>query len=371
MSIDKEGFWYPCVDKNVCVDCGLCETVCPQLNDGEEREPLSVYAVKHPVKEIQLKSSSGGAFTLFSEWIIKHGGIVFGAMFNEKWDVVHGFSDTIEGLEKLRMSKYVQSDIRTTFKEAEQFLKDGQKVMFVGTPCQIHGLKLYLRKEYDNLLTVDFVCHGVPSPSVWKEYLKAEVAHMCEKKSVPLKSKSSLSEQNVHITDIQFRNKKFGWEKFSFSLILTLPSWHGKQNSVSLSKDLHKDEYLRGFIHDIYLRPSCYTCRNKCFKSGSDITLADFWGIKNTYPHLYDSNGVSCVTINTDHGKNIFSELHIQCVQVNYDKVLLYNPSFEKSVRMHRFRKFFFKTRKLIPLNRLVLGIQVVNKLCKVVDLKR
>ena len=171
MHEDCEGFLYPQVDESSCIDCGLCEKVCPVIHQNASQEPLSSYIAINPNEEIRLKSSSGGIFTLLAEKIIAEGGVVFGARFDENWDVVHAWTDTIEGLAPLCGSKYVQSRIGNTYNEAKDFLKQGRKVLFSGTPCQIAGLKKFLRKEYANLLTVDFICHGVPSPGVWRRYL--------------------------------------------------------------------------------------------------------------------------------------------------------------------------------------------------------
>ena len=340
MESDEEGFEYPIIDKEQCINCGLCNKVCPQTNTSYSKQPINIYAIKHPDQEIQLQSSSGGAFSLIAEWVIQKGGVVFGAIFDDNWNVIHGYTESISGLEKLRMSKYVQSKIGLSFIHTENFLKKGKIVMFVGTPCQIHGLKLFLRKDYENLITVDFVCHGVPSPKIWKIYLNKTA-------------------KTNDIKQISFRNKKLGWENSSFVL------QYKKQKS--LSETLRKNPYLRGFIHDIYSRPCCYVCKNKSFKSGSDFTLADFWGIKNTYPNLYDKNGISCLTINTIHGMEIFPNMNIQGTQVNYNKALQYNPSFEHSVKMHHFRKLFFKLIHYIPFNQLVITIQIINKLYKLI----
>ena len=178
---DNEGFLYPIVDKKTCIDCGLCEKVCPILHQGEPQKPLKVYAAKNLNEEIRRQSSSGGIFTLLAEQVIQEGGVVFGARFDENWEVKHDYTETIEGLAVFRGSKYVQSRIEDNYKKAEEFLKQGRKVLFSGTPCQIAGLKRFLRKEYEELLTVDFVCHGVPSPGVWRKYLKETVARMCDK----------------------------------------------------------------------------------------------------------------------------------------------------------------------------------------------
>ena len=149
MESDEEGFEYPIIDKEQCINCGLCNKVCPQTTLSDSKQPINIYAIKHPDQEIQLQSSSGGAFSLIAEWVIQKGGIVFGAIFDDNWNVIHGYTESISGLEKLRMSKYVQSKIGLSFIHTENFLKRGKIVMFVGTPCQIHGLKLFLRKDYE------------------------------------------------------------------------------------------------------------------------------------------------------------------------------------------------------------------------------
>lgn len=168
---DEEGFLYPIVDLSICIDCGLCEKVCLVLNQGSERNPIEVFAAVNKDDSIRMQSSSGGIFTALAEQIIQEKGVVFGARFDEKWEVKHDYTETIEGLKAFRGSKYVQSRIGDTFSKAEFFLKAGRKVMFTGTPCQIAGLRLFLRKEYENLLAVDIICHGVPSPLVWRKYL--------------------------------------------------------------------------------------------------------------------------------------------------------------------------------------------------------
>jgi len=183
---DKEGFLYPTVNHAFCVECGKCEKVCPELHPFEVHEPLKVYAAKHQDDAVRKVSSSGGIFTLLADMVIDEGGVVFGACFDSDWSVVHDFTETHEGLQAFRGSKYLQSRIGNTYRQAEVFLKAGRKVLFTGTPCQIAGLKKYLHKDYENLLAVDFVCHGVPSPLVWKKYLEEIIACQCEKNTVLL-----------------------------------------------------------------------------------------------------------------------------------------------------------------------------------------
>lgn len=165
---DAEGFVYPRVDKARCIGCGLCEKVCPVIDQNPESKPLQVLAGWNGNEEIRMQSSSGGVFTLLAEQIIGRGGVVFGARFNENWEVVHGYTESMDGLAAFRGSKYVQSRIGEAFRQAGAFLQQGREVLFTGTPCQIAGLHRFLGKEYGNLFTIDIVCHGVPSPGVWK-----------------------------------------------------------------------------------------------------------------------------------------------------------------------------------------------------------
>lgn len=172
---DNEGFLYPRVNKDLCVDCGLCEKTCPVINKREQTLPLNVWAAQNNDDEIRKESSSGGVASLLAEKIIDDGGVVFGVSFNEKWEAVHTYAETKEQLTMFRGSKYVQSRIGDSFFQVKELLKTDRRVLFVGTPCQVSGLKLFLRKDYPNLITVDFICHGVPSPGIFKWYLQEEL----------------------------------------------------------------------------------------------------------------------------------------------------------------------------------------------------
>ena len=164
---DGEGFLYPVVDESLCVGCGLCEKVCPIINRPEKLPVKEVLAVKNRNEEERMASSSGGVFVALAKKVIDQGGVVFGAVFDENWEVRHTYAENMDGVRPMMGSKYVQSRIGDTFRQAEKFLKEGRKVLFTGSPCQITALHNYLRKDYPNLLSVDFLCHGVPSPGVW------------------------------------------------------------------------------------------------------------------------------------------------------------------------------------------------------------
>ncbi|WP_304251053.1 Coenzyme F420 hydrogenase/dehydrogenase, beta subunit C-terminal domain [Parabacteroides gordonii] len=344
MREDEEGFLYPYVDESTCVNCGLCEKVCPVISQEKERKPISVYAAKNKNDEIRKQSSSGGVFTVLAEEIIKEGGVVFGARFDEKWKVVHDYTETIEGLSVFRGSKYVQSRMEDNFKKIQYFLKKGRKVLFSGTPCQIAGLKCFLHKEYDNLLTVDFICHGVPSPGVWREYLSEEIARQCDGKNTVL-SHPNDKNRDVNIESISFRDKRLGWKKFSFALTLSVSDRHGEKNSVLLSEPLNKNIFMRGFLADLYLRPSCYACPAKCFKSGSDITIGDFWGIERVMPEIDDDKGMSVVMMNTEKGIACFQKIDVDCYLTKYEHVLRYNSAIERSVSSIIKREYFYSEK--------------------------
>lgn len=333
---DSEGFRYPLVNDAICINCGLCEKVCPVLNADEARKPLSSYASINENEEERLKSSSGGIFILLARHIVSEGGVVFGAKFDEQWNVVHAYSENEMGLSVFMGSKYVQSRIGNCYSQVKEFLNSGRQVLFSGTPCQISGLRKFLRKNYYNLLTVDVICHGVPSPIVWQDYLR-EIKENARKgeNTASLTPKHTLSESDkitrcgsVEIESIAFRDKKLGWKKFSFALNLSMFSDNGKKNSVLFSHIHDKDPYFLGFNnYNLYLRPSCYQCPVRDLRSGSDITLADFWGIGSLLPHLDDDKGVSVIMVNTEKGQRITKQLGLRLFEVKYNDIESRNTS--------------------------------------------
>lgn len=351
MQEDGEGFLYPLVDVDMCVDCKLCGKVCPVINQNEPRRPLRVYAAKHIDEDIRLNSSSGGVFTLFAEQVIAEGGVVFGARFDESWQVVHDYTENVEGLAAFRGSKYVQSVIGNTYKSAQDFLEQGRKVMFTGTPCQIAGLKKFLRKDYPNLFTVDFVCHGVPSPLVWRKYLKETVEDIRAKRAVGKNTvTSSLSDLPV-ITGISFRDKTNGWKKFGFSLRYTASK--AVENSVSVSaiteeglflEPFTENHFMRAFLADYILRPSCYACPSKSGKSSSDITIGDLWGVDRFNPSIDDDKGLSLVMLHNDKASAILAKCNLE--DVDYLSAFNSNSSIEVSVKEPVNRKYFFAMLK-------------------------
>lgn len=338
---DEQGFFYPKVEVSLCIECGLCEKVCPVINQYEPRDPISTYAAKNNDEEIKLNSSSGGVFYALAKSIIDEGGVVFGVRFDSKWEVVHDYTEKIEGIRAFQTSKYVQSRIGETYLEAERFLKNGRKVLFTGTPCQIAGLKLFLRKEYDNLLTVDVACHGTPSPLVWRQYLE-----YITRPNGTLNNTVSPSNYNhyndIHkISSISFRDKRIGWEKYGFSIHYATPKCvknSDSQSTISEQGEKNTDFFqphqenlfMQCFLKDLCLRPSCYECPFKCGKSHSDITLADFWGIQNAYTELYKKGYYSLVLQGTS--KVLLDRINISKEFVDINIAVSKNPAIIRNV---------------------------------------
>lgn len=320
LTADKEGFLYPSINEVLCVQCGKCLKVCSERQTYEARVPTGVYAAINLDEKVRMRSSSGGIFSLLAEYVIEQDGVVFGAAFNERLEVVHCHVETIEGVAAFRGSKYVQSRIGASFQDAENFLKSGRKVLFSGTPCQIAGLKSYLGKDYPGLLTVDFVCHGVPSPGIFKEYVQA---------------------QPDLVTGINFRDKRTGWKNFS----VTMETSAGERTEV-----FYNDEYMQGFLGNVFLRPTCYRCNFRSGRSDSDFTLGDFWGIDKLRPEMDNDKGLSLVIANNNEAYSILKTLECSLTEMLLDDAVKYNPSINSSVAIPPYRHLFFWTRKYFGL---------------------
>lgn len=334
---DNEGFFYPKVNKNICIECGICLKVCPILNIEEDTTPLKVFSTINEDVRIRKESSSGGMFSAIAENIINNQGYVFGAKFTNDWLVCHDYCDSIENLWKFRGSKYVQSKINDSYIKAENLLKKNNLVLFSGSPCQIAGLKKFLRKDYDNLITVDFICHGVPSPLVWNKYLNEII-----------KKKSKNNKDFGNITYINFREKTNGWKDFSLKIV---------SDTKCVIEDSHKNNiYLKGFFANIFLRPSCYDCKCKSGKSRSDISIADFWGVDSIINNIDDYLGVSLVTINSSKGYKLFKNLKLKSQEVDFNLAKALNSGFSSKIEIPKNRKRFFDSinNSNYPISRII-----------------
>jgi len=323
MKEDEEGFKYPLIDESKCINCGLCEKVCPFLKTIENKTSTQmIYGGYTKKDDILDKSSSGGIFYFLANHILSLKGCVFGAMYDEKLHVYHEVVTKKEDLIKLMGSKYVQSDLNGVFLKVKELLQKNKFVLFSGTPCQIKGLKLFLRKEYEKLYCCDFICHGVPSPMVYKKRIE------------------QLQQQNNNkIKFINFREKNEGWKNYQIA--------YGNASFVKKNY-FYDDPYMKGFLKNIYLRPSCYNCKVKGNNRLSEITLGDYWGI-NEKNERFNKKGNSIIICHTEKGEKIIDEikhnLNLYLIN-NYDFYNLnsaYNSSANKSDDRN---KFFLLLRK-------------------------
>lgn len=334
---DKEGFDRPVIDETLCVDCGLCAKTCPVNHHPLANEPKEIYSGWSSDEAVRINSSSGGAFTEIARPVLEDGGVVFGCALNDKLQAEHIYVETLEDLEnKLRGSKYVQSRIGNTYAQAKNFLRQGRKVLFSGTPCQIAGLKNYLRRDYDNLITVDLICHGVPSPMIFEDYKK----YIAES-------------QKMTITDVKFRCKKSSWIFFN----MTVTGHVEKKDAPSqYIGEYYNDPYIRGFLRDYFLRPSCHQCHFTSTKRCSDFTIADWWGYrKMTKADCdYDKKGVSLILCNSQKSLKLNKRLGIIWRERTIEEAMKTNKSLSEPFPMKEMRNAFWNDYKIMPFSTLV-----------------
>ena len=325
---DEEGFLYPIVDKDSCIECHLCEKACPVLCKNEKSGNIVTFAAINRNDEVRMASSSGGVFYALANDVIQNDGVVFGVKFNNSWEAVHDYTETIDGVFEFIGSKYLQSVVGDSFSLVKKFLKEDRIVLFSGTPCQIAGLREYLNIPYDKLITVDIICHGVPSPKVFNVYLSGIT-------------------RDKELVSYSFRNKDKGWRLFSSKAEFDFKK--------AYSAALNQDPFMKGFLNDLYLRPSCYNCPSKGGRSGSDVTLADFWGVENVMPSIDDNKGCSLLVIGTEKGNELVHKLPIELYSVDSVDALKANQSYFKSVAQPATRgRFFSELNNGIPFSRLI-----------------
>lgn len=310
---DRYGFDYPIINYQKCIECNLCEKVCPALADIPLYPIDNAFAVMNKNDEVRNYSSSGGVFYALAKSVIDDGGVVFGAAFDENWQVKHIACDNLDLLDSLLRSKYVQSDTSGVFEKVKTNLEEGRTVLFCGTPCQCNALSLFAGKEYKNLCLIDFICHGVPSPAVWKQYLNSVA-------------------RNKEIKNINFRNKDTGWQSYCFHI--------DYMDSSRFHEKYYENTYMKLFLSDLILRSSCYDCPSKFPNKKADLTLGDLWGADSLLPS-HDNKGVSLVIINSSKGQKLLDRISntITMESVNAEDAFGHNPSARRSVGCPDMRK--------------------------------
>lgn len=339
---NEKGFYVAYIHEDKCIHCNLCKKICPQnMGSTKKNDPLATYACWGRDEQTREESTSGGLFTVLSNLILEKNGVIFGAHFDLNFKVIHGYIEKREDLSKMRGSKYVQSYVGSSFKGAKSFLEKDRWVLFSGTACQIAGLKAYLGKEYPTLLTIDVLCHGVPSPKVFKDY------------------KDCMSKNQDSIENIRFRYKKPSWTVFSMRI--------DYKNKNMYCKDTFTDPYIVGFLQDFTTNEVCSQCQYVGTKRVSDITLADFWGyISEKKKYRNNEKGISLCLVNTEKGKAIFKEIKNsiiyveksleeakngnRCLAKSFSKNPSYDLFWEEYLSANDFEKVsitFFKPGKL------------------------
>lgn len=323
MQEDKEGFKYPLVNKNACINCGMCEKVCPVINNPKpDTTPSEAYITRNLNAETVKSSTSGGTVSALCDIVISNGGIIFGGSFDSDFNVCHTSAETENELAKFRSSKYVQSDLNDTFIKIKKELEKSRIVMFTGTPCQAAGLHNYLKKPYDNLIIVDFVCRAVPSPLVWKLH----------RQELSKKYKSKLVYAN-------FREKTYGYH----SANLTMKFSNGKKNI----ENTKTDNMLKSFFSGICSRPSCYECPFRSAGRISDLTVFDCWNVTRYVPTLPDDDkGYTAVLIQSEKGKKLFENISDKITKYDADVNLLLKTDGRMALQnpdMHPKRNEYFE----------------------------
>lgn len=332
MTADKEGFLYPRIREADCIHCGKCEQRCPSLKERTIPNDLpAAFAVRNRSTDVRRQSSSGGLFSLLAASVLDNGGIVFGATLDDDHQVVHIGVENTQMLSRLRGSKYVSSDLGDTFRQVHQHLRAGRYVLFSGTPCQVEGLLSFLGRPWENLLTVDFICHGVPSARVWWSYLKHQ--------------------EKQHASDIHsvsFRSKDTGWKNFSMKICF--------ENGTQYLAPMREDPFLHAFLDNLCLRPSCHSCHFKTIQRKSDLTMADFWGVQDLMPEDDDDLGTSLVFVQSEKGHSFLEELrsHLLIKPVDPQLAASRNSAMVQSVNPHHFRQYFFSRLGKTPFDHLV-----------------
>lgn len=322
MVADSEGFFYPSVNASECINCHLCTNVCPALAQLTDIKPQGVFASHNIDNNIVKISSSGGVFSVLAKHVISKKGMVYGAEYDEMMNVVFSTADTEEKTNKIRGSKYVQARINDCFKDVRLKLQQDVDVLFTGTPCQVAGLKSFLRKPYENLFTMEVVCHGVPSEKVWQKHLQVIKAKHLD---------------NRNVKNVVFRYKEEDWRSYKIC--------YSTQDGASYLTVRGDDAYFRGFVRCLYTRPSCEMCLYKNGASGADLTVGDLWGVERILKDGGNSLGESLVIANTEKGMKLLRQnaelLSMKAIDLADAKP--YNEGLLEHALPHRNRNSFFQ----------------------------
>ena len=310
---DMEGFWYPKIDEKKCIKCGKCKKICSNFNCNNSYIGKAYAGYTNSKNDLK-EASSGGIFYILAKYVILNNGVVFGVKYSKDLQVIHDFSETLEGCKEFRGSKYVRSDINGSYEKVKRFLEDGRMVLFSGTPCQCNALKIYLEKEYENLITCDIICHANPSPKVFKKYIE----ELQIKKGKKIKK-------------IDFRSKENGWRN---------------QTPIIEYEDGQKEEentFYRSFVKELLGRPSCHSCQFASPNRITEFTIGDLWGKDKMNLSIDNGDlGISLFTVNNDKAEKIFLQIENNITYEEIKGELAYANNHYKNEPENKNREKFF-----------------------------
>lgn len=323
MTADSEGFRYPIIEQAQCVSCQTCETVCPILSPPRLSQETTAVAAQNKNNILRMESSSGGVFSALAEYVLTKGGLICAAIYDEKQRVSHIIIDKPDGIRAMRGAKYAQSRAENCFSKIKKELQEDRYVLFVGTPCQTAGLSQFLGRTYDTLILVDMICHGVPSPKVWEKYIRERQASDAPQSDF----------QNINL-----RDKESGWSRYSYSVKIQY------RNGVVYQMPQGQDWFMRGFVQNLFLRPSCSQCSFKGVERCSDLTLGDCWGIWDIAQEFDDNQGTSLLLIHSEKGKQVWNDVSSKfCTySLSIEQATAQNPSAICCSAPHTKREQFF-----------------------------
>lgn len=325
MVSDRDGFLHPQIDETICVKCGLCEASCPVISKHAQSEDISCYGLWAKSSQLQGESSSGGVFTLMAESVISDGGVVYGASMDDHWVVSHQRVDNLPMIPTLRKSKYVQSEVRDSYTKVSHDLRQGRKVLYVGTPCQIAGLTTYLNATHakvDLLTTIDLICYGCPSSELFDQYRK------------------EITKEHGRITEVNFRSKAISWKEYAMEVSFA--------NGDRIVEEMHQNPFGSAFLGAIALRESCYSCNFRAHNRHSDITIGDFWGVEKIIPEPTAQLGCNIAIAHTEKGEVLLSKISNSVIvsKVNADEALAGNFAYFRSPNITPARDKFLRLYK-------------------------
>lgn len=336
---DSEGFLHPSIDENRCIQCGNCLNSCPIWNKPEVYKEKNAYAAYARDDKEHSTSSSGGIFAVLARYFLCNGGYICGAAFDETVTLKHVLTNKEEDLKKIKGTKYVQSELGSTYQKIKDLLEKETPVLFSGTPCQVAGLRSFLGKQYDDLLTVDLICHGVPSPAVFRKYL-LEIGG------------------NNSVQNMSFRDKTNGMSDVYLTFDLS--------NGEVVRERYSDSEYIKGFIQNLTIRPSCFRCRFKGLNRCSDITIGDYWGLNDYHPEMITEMGTSAALVHNKQGQKYFDLVKddLRYEKSKPENIAFWNICLEQSVEYNPSREEFFKRLEAMTIK------ENINKLYKTPEKK-